>query len=154
MGTGVIKLIASGLYSGYGRPFPGTWGTIPAWLLAYFVIRGDQLVLGAATVGCIIVSVWASGAAEQIYGHDARTIVIDEWAGMLVTLILIPYSLTSYLLAFVAFRGFDVFKFWPAGASERLSGGWGVTADDIVAGVQANIAVHLLLLLAARLGWV
>ncbi len=151
MKTALVKIIATGLYSGYGRPFPGTWGTIPAWLLAYFLIGGNQALLAGTAVGVLVVSVWASGQAEQVFGHDARTIVIDEWAGMLIALILVPYSLTNYAIAFVAFRGFDVIKLPPARQAERLPGGWGVTMDDVVAGVQANLATHLVILGLSRM---
>ncbi|MFH1688234.1 MAG: phosphatidylglycerophosphatase A [bacterium] len=150
----IIKLIATGLYSGYGRPYPGTWGTIPAWLIAFFVFKGDQTVLAAAAVVCTLISVWAAGAAEKMFGHDARKIVIDEWAGMLVTLILVPHNLIAYGIAFFAFRGFDVFKFFPASQAESLPGGWGVTTDDIVAGIQANVAVHAVLYVLMIWGYV
>lgn len=97
-----------------------------------------------AAVICTIISIYVSGRAETIYGHDARKIVIDEWAGMLVTLILLPYSLTNYFIAFVAFRVFDILKITPARQAERLPTGWGVTGDDIVAGIQANLFTQLI----------
>ena len=154
MKTTLAKLIATGFYSGFGRPFPGTWGTIPAWLIAWFLIRGDQMILGAAAVVTFFVSIWSAGVAEKVYGHDARKIVIDEWAGMFVTLLFVPYSLLGYGIAFFAFRGFDVFKFWPAAQSERLPGGWGITMDDIAAAVQANVAVHIVLWGLTRFGYI
>jgi phosphatidylglycerophosphatase A len=78
-------------------------------------------------------------------GHDAKKIVIDEWAGMMISLIMIPYSLTNYILAFLAFRALDAVKFFPANVAERLPRGWGVTADDVVAGIQANLLTQLLI---------
>ncbi len=152
MKTALVKIIATGFYSGYGRPFPGTWGTIPAWLLAYFLVGGNQVLLTVIALGALVLSVWASGRAEQIYGHDARKIVIDEWAGMFIALILVPYSLTNYAVAFVAFRVFDVIKLPPAKQAERLRGGWGVTMDDVVAGVQANVATHLIIIGLSSIG--
>ena len=145
MKDSLVRLIATGLYSGYGWPYPGTWGTIPAWLIAYFVIAGNQWVLVPAVVVCFVVSVWSAGSAEKMFGHDARKIVIDEWTGMFVTLLFVPYSLTNYAIAFFAFRGFDVVKIPPAAQSEKLPGGWGITMDDIVAGVQANIVTRLII---------
>jgi phosphatidylglycerophosphatase A len=138
-----VRLIATGFYSGYIRPFPGTWGTIPAWLLAYFLIGGNSLILLAAGLVATLLSIWLSGAAERFYGHDARKIVIDEWAGMFVTLFLVDYSLIAYLIAFVAFRAFDVVKLPPAAQFEKLPGGWGVTMDDIAAAVYANVFTRL-----------
>ena len=148
----VTLLVATGLFSGYGRPYPGTWGTIPAWLIGYFLIRGDQIVLAAVILTCLPVSVWSAGAAEKLLGHDCRKIVIDEWVGMFITLVLVPYSPTSYVIAFAAFRGFDVIKIPPARQAEHLPGGWGVTADDVVAGAQACLATHLAIYVLGRLG--
>jgi phosphatidylglycerophosphatase A len=147
----LVKFLATGLYSGLMKPFPGTWGTIPAWLIAFFLLRGDLLGLTIATVICFFASVWLSGEAEKTYGHDARVIVIDEWLGMFVTLLFVPYSLVNYALAFVAFRAFDVFKIYPARQLEQLPGGWGITMDDLAAGVQANLFVQIMIYAYARL---
>jgi len=141
----ISTAIATGLYSGFMKPYPGTWGTIPAWLIAFFLIRGDQTILIAAVIVSTVLSVWAAGEAEHTLGHDARKIVIDEWAGMFVTLLFIPYSLPHYIIAFLAFRLFDVIKIFPARQAESLPGGWGVTADDLIGGFQANIAFQIAL---------
>ncbi|UCD65026.1 MAG: phosphatidylglycerophosphatase A [Candidatus Zixiibacteriota bacterium] len=146
----LITFVATGFCWGYLRPFPGTWGTIPAWLIAFFLIRGDLRILLAVTVVSFFISVWSSTAAEKTYGRDARMIVIDEWAGMFVTLLLVPFSLTNYAIAFFAFRFFDVVKLPPAAQSEKLRGGWGVTMDDIVAGVYANLATQIAIRVIAR----
>ena len=135
-----VKMIATGLYSGYLRPYAGTWGTIPAWLIAFFLIKGNLPILVAVCVVTLFISVWSAGAAEKLFGHDARKIVIDEWAGMFVTLLFVEHSLIAYGVAFFAFRGFDVVKIPPAAQFERLPGGWGVTMDDIAAGVYAGIS--------------
>lgn len=145
MRDNLAKLIATGLYSGYMKPYPGTWGTIPAWLIAYFLIAGNTPVLIIATILCFFVSVWAAGRGEVIFGHDARRIVIDEWCGMFFTLLFIPFSLGNYIIAFCAFRFFDVVKIPLAAQAEKLPGGWGVTTDDVVAGIQANIIIRLLI---------
>lgn len=145
-----IKLIASGLFSGYSPIVPGTTGTVPAWLLAYFLIGGNQIFLFITFVITFFVSVWSATLAEDIYGHDAKKIVMDEWAGMFLTLMFIPFSLTNYLIAFVAFRVFDVLKIPPASQAERLPKGWGVTMDDIVAGVQACFCTHFVIFLMGR----
>ncbi|HWR83832.1 MAG TPA: phosphatidylglycerophosphatase A [Candidatus Deferrimicrobium sp.] len=141
----LAKLIATGIYSGYSPLWPGTAGSIPAWLAATYVIRGHTPVLASVTAILFCVSVWSAGEAEKQFGHDSKKIVIDEWAGMCVSLLFIPFSLTNYVIAFATFRLFDVIKVFPAAQSEKLSGGWGVTMDDIVAGIQANIATQLVL---------
>jgi phosphatidylglycerophosphatase A len=81
---------------------------------------------------------WAAHQAERIIGRkDPGAIVIDEVAGM--TLSVLPLPLTPAVLAagFVLFRIFDIVKPFPANVSQRLSGGVGVMADDLVAGVYA-----------------
>jgi len=148
----LAKLIATGLYSGKMRPFPGTWGTIPAWLIAFFLIRGDQFVLAIVAGVTTVLSVWSSSEAEKVYGHDAKVIVIDEWAGMFFTLILVPYSLFNYVLAFLVWRAFDVVKIPPARQSEKLPGGWGITMDDVIGGIQACLAMHAFLWVQDRWG--
>jgi phosphatidylglycerophosphatase A len=145
--TAIIKLFASGLYSGYSRIVPGTTGTVPAWLIAYFALGDSRTAVISAAIVTVALSVYLSGRAEKIYGHDARKIVIDEWAGMFITLIMVPYSLRNYVIAFIAFRGFDAVKIPPARSAEKLPGGWGVTADDIVAGIQANLLTQLVIYL-------
>ena len=150
MRSTIIKLIATGLGSGYCRPFPGTWGSIPAWLIAFFLVRGNTPILLGVLAVCFVASVWAAGEAEKLFGHDARKIVIDEWAGMFITLAFMPHTWEHYIAAFVAFRFFDVVKIPPAAQSERLPGGWGVTMDDIVAGVQANLATQLVMIVLSR----
>jgi len=139
----IALIIATGCFSGYGRPFSGTWGTIPAWLISFYLIEGDQPLLMAAIAVTFLLSVWSAGEAEKIFGHDNGKIVIDEWAGMFVSLLFVPYSLLNYINAFFAFRFFDVVKIPPARQFERLPSGWGVTMDDIVAGIHANLATQL-----------
>jgi phosphatidylglycerophosphatase A len=138
-------IISTGIYTGYGKPFPGTWGTIPAWLIGYFLIGGDQLGLIIVTILTFFISVWSAGETEEYFGHDSKKIVIDEWAGMFITFLFIPYSLTNYLIAFVLFRAFDVIKIYPVKQLEKLPGGWGVTMDDVAAGIYANIVTQIII---------
>ena len=143
--SSLIKFFASGFYTSYSKIVPGTTGTVPAWLIAYFAVGDNIRIIIIGAVALTIISVWLASAAENVYGHDAKKIVIDEWAGMFITLILVPYSLLNYTIAFVAFRGFDAVKIWPANVAENLPRGWGVTADDVVAGIQANLFTHLII---------
>lgn len=135
----LIKFLASGLYSGYSPTFPGTTGTLPALALAWFWIGQDNSAMIITTILMTGLSVWLATEAEALFGHDAKKIVIDEWAGMFIALLFLPYNWKCYLLAFVAFRIFDVIKILGAAQAEKLPRGWGVTADDVVAGIQANL---------------
>ena len=139
----LVVAISTGLYTGLFPIVPGTIGTIPAWALGYFAFRENASMLAMATVVLTLISIWAAGAAEARFGHDSKKIVIDEWAGMFVTLLFTPPTLGWYCAAFAAFRFFDVLKLWPAAQAEQLPRGWGVTADDIVAGLQAGVTVSI-----------
>ena len=139
------RMLATGFWSGYFPITPGTFGSIPPWLIAYFLIHNNQLWLFAAAIAATIVSVWSAGEAEKELGHDARKIVIDEWAGMFITLLFVPYSLINYAIAFFVFRALDVVKIYPARRAEQLPAGWGITMDDVVAGVQSNLVTHLII---------
>ncbi len=145
-----VKFVATGLFSGYMRPYAGTWGTIPAWLIGWFLLRGDVVGLSVAAAVSFGLSVWSAGEAEKLFGHDARKIVMDEWTGMFITLLFIPPDIVWYGAAFFAFRLFDVVKIPPARQMENLPGGWGVTMDDVIAGIQANIALHIVIYLAPK----
>ncbi len=148
----LIKFFASGLCSGYSPFIPGTTGTIPAWILAYFWLGHNPTALWLAAGISIVASIALASLAEPLLGHDSKKIVIDEWAGMIISLLMVPFSLTNYIIAFVAFRGFDAVKIYPADRAENLPRGWGVTADDIVAGIQANILTQLVIFILAKAG--
>lgn len=155
----IIKFFATGCFSGYLKPFPGTWGTIPAWLIAWFFLRGEPSLLWGAAIITTVLSIAISSLAEPILGHDSRKIVIDEWAGMFIALLFIDRaplfvsesllmgdsSLQLYVAAFVSFRVFDVIKIWPARQLEKLPGGLGITLDDVAAGIQTVLFVQLVI---------
>jgi phosphatidylglycerophosphatase A len=134
------------------RPYSGTWGSIPAVLLAWAIQRtGNDLIFIASTLAVIAISVWAAGRAESLFGHDSGRIVIDEWAGVFVCYLGLPPQAWVMIPVFVFFRILDVWKPWPTRKLESLPGGVGVTADDLMAGVYANLAVRVALFVAALL---
>lgn len=90
------------------------------------------------------ISVWSATKGEEIFGKDGRQIVIDEVTGMAISLLFVPKETESYVIAFLLFRFFDVVKPPPARAAEELRGGWGVTLDDVIAGVYANVSLHMI----------
>jgi len=99
--------------------------------------------LVVATVLAIRIAGAADAALDE---HDSGRIVIDEVAGMLVALAGLPRSAWAIAIAFALFRFFDVVKLWPASwIDRRLGGGSGVVLDDVVSGIYANVAAHLVL---------
>ncbi len=93
-------------------------------------------------------SIWAAERAERVFGHDASRIVIDEFAGMLIAVLFLQKTLIIYAAAFVLFRILDILKPFPAGRAEALPGGLGIVADDLVAGIYANVLLRLMLMVA------
>ena len=131
-------------------PAPGTVGTLGAIPL-YLVVRptGPAGVALAAVV-ITAVGVWAADrVARRLRTKDPQIVCIDEVAGVLVTWIAAPPTITGLVAGVVLFRIFDQVKPWPARLAERrLPGGWGIVLDDVFAGLWGAVA----LLLGSRLG--
>ncbi len=142
----VSLAVATALGVGYVPFAPGTFGSL-AGLVVYAAVRA--IGIPAVELGAIVVvflaGAWAASAAETHFGHiDPGPVVIDEVLGMLVTLALIPVSLTGALVGFILFRVFDVIKPPPCNRLEALHGGWGVMSDDLMAALYAHVCVRLL----------
>ena len=134
---------------GYAPIAPGTAASAVTamilWLLAW-----PPLALTALLLVVLVVGTWASGVAEAALGtKDPGAIVVDEVAGMTISVLTVPLTPVVLVVGFVLFRIFDVVKPFPAGVSQRLGGGIGVMIDDVIAGLYALA----LLLVARRLGW-
>ncbi len=114
-----------------------------AFLLVPAFGVGTAIAAGVVTIA----GTWIADRAERTLGHDAHPIVIDEVAGMLLSLLWLPHTLQAAALAFLFFRVFDIVKPEPANAAQRLRGGFGIMADDLVAGVYANLATRAALAL-------
>lgn len=149
---------------GHMRPASGTWGSLPPVIIAYALIMlgigpGDPLAwvyfLALALI-CIIYSaacVLLGHEAEAKWGKDPSEVVADETAGQCLTLMFIPAGICNcpmttmgaVLGAFFLFRAFDILKPWPAGAMQKIAGGWGILLDDILAGIMGGIALLIIL---------
>lgn len=142
--------VATAFGVGYVPFAPGTFGSL-AGLVAFAAVRaaGMPAVEIAAIVLVYLVGAWSATAAEAHFGHiDPGPVVIDEVLGMLVTLALVPVSVTGAIVGFVLFRVFDVVKPPPCNQLEALPGGWGVMSDDFMAAVYAHVCVRVLAWLA------
>jgi len=151
--------LATGFGLGYLPIAPATWASFAVGAaLALFTLRGplDPVVLTAALGISVVLGVWSSGVAERTLGHDAKPIVIDEVAGMLLSVWLVPLGsrpVLTLFLAFAFFRVFDIWKPGPIRSIQRLPGGYGVVADDLLAGVATNLVLRLLVpLVSSGLG--
>ena len=118
------------------RPAPGTWGSLAALLPAAGMAMAGDWVLEIGVVVACIIGVKAADIYEAQSGKkDASEVVIDELAGQWIALLVIPFDWRWWLTAFLLFRLFDIAKPGPVKMAERLPGGIGVMADDVVAGV-------------------
>jgi phosphatidylglycerophosphatase A len=142
--------VATALGAGYAPIAPGTFGSAVG-LLLWLVLPSSTLVQGIAILALFAIGSWSGSVAERHFGRtDPGQVVVDEVAGMLVTLFLIPVGWAGAIGAFLLFRIADIVKPFPANRLERLPGGIGIMADDIMAGIYANVALRLTLALVHR----
>jgi phosphatidylglycerophosphatase A len=115
--------------------------------LVWFLVPEKIYFLLLLTIVVFIISLWSASQAEKIYGEDGKEIVIDEATGMLISLLFLPKRAWVYFFSFLIFRFFDIIKPPPAKSMEKLKSGWGVTLDDVVAGIYANLVLQLFILI-------
>jgi len=139
-------LIATSLGSGFSPLAPGTMGTLTAMPLAWALAKLPWLVFPVATLLVTAIGTWAAERFQQANDtDDDQRIVVDEVAGYLVTLLLVPKSGAALLLAFFLFRLFDIWKPFPIRLIDRkVDGGWGVMADDLATGIYGALALFAL----------
>lgn len=111
-----------------------------------FLAPGPLVWVGLLfTVLLFVAGVAAGNWAEGYFGRkDDSHVVIDEVVGLLVCALFLPYSWKTALLAFFVSRAVDVVKPPPAHASQKLPGGWGIMADDVLASLYGLAALHAL----------
>lgn len=124
---------------------PGTWASLAAlpagWLLARY--GGDGALLCAIMI-VFGVGIWSGDRYARDRGvADPSVVVIDEVAGQWIALLGVPVHLGAYIAAFVLFRFFDIVKPWPVRWIDRhVKGGFGIMADDAVAGLFALMVLQ------------
>ncbi len=142
----LLEFIATGFYSGKLPKMPGTWGSILAALLAYLFWPASplaQLLIIALTFALSVIS--SDYLSKELNDKDPDQVVIDEILGIEITFFLLnPHgNLKLTLLGLIIFRIVDIMKPFPIRLFERLPGGWGITVDDAVAGVIANLLLRI-----------
>jgi phosphatidylglycerophosphatase A len=130
-------LIATAFGAGYSPIAPGTAGSAVTVLILWLV-PFSRIGLVLFLVAVVVIGTWAADVAERrLGGKDPGAIVIDEVAGMTLSVVAFPLTPGVLLAGFVLFRVFDVVKPPPARESQRFSGGVGVMIDDVIAGFYA-----------------
>ena len=123
---------------------PGTIASLVFVLLIYYLKLSESFVI-LFLVASTIVGIWVSSYLEEKWGEDPKSVVIDEVVGVGTAVIFHKFTLPILLTGFVFFRFFDIAKPWPIKYFENLPSGIGIMADDIVAGILANILLTFLL---------
>ena len=140
----VAVLIATVGGLGYAPIAPGTFGSAAGIVIYWFTRHWPSTWQLALIAAISIIGIWAGTRAAEHFGkEDPGAVVVDEVAGQLVTLAFTGAGLSAAVLAFFVFRALDIVKPYPANRFERLHGGLGIMADDLMAGVYGCVIVHL-----------
>ena len=131
--------------AGFGKPGPGTWGSVAATLLWFLAASLAHLsavqiavVSGVGALVALAIGIPAGTIVARESGReDPGHVVLDEVCGQWIALAATPADWTHALLALLLFRAFDIIKPWPARQLESLHGGTGIMLDDVAAGVYA-----------------
>ena len=146
--TALAVFVCTFGYVGYVPFASGTAGSA-AGLVVFLLIRASGVpYLEPAVIAILMVAgIWSGTVAERYFGRsDPSQGVIDEVAGMLITLFALPMSALGLAAAFVLFRLLDIIKLYPSARFERLPGGFGMMADDAMAAVYGNVVLRLLII--------
>ncbi|PSK95013.1 phosphatidylglycerophosphatase A family protein [Taibaiella chishuiensis] len=147
------KTIASIFGIGYIRKGGGTVAAAFAVLVWWLLFRNGT---AAAWPVLLTIAVTALGVAvgnqvERDWGKDSYRVVIDEVAGMFISVLFVPLDWKWLLTGFVLFRFFDIAKPLYIRKMEAWKGGWGVMMDDVLAGIYANIILQVIIVLYTQL---
>ncbi len=145
----IAKIFASGFGTGYSPIAPGTAGSLLASIALYFLyfsgIVPNLISLIIVLILTTFIGVWSADYLEKEWGKDPSKVVIDEIAGILISLLFLPINPTTIIASFVLFRIYDIWKPLGIRKLEDLKGGLGVMADDLLAGIYANLTLQALL---------
>jgi phosphatidylglycerophosphatase A len=131
-GTLAAALVYLGLPAGWLNSFPGVLYSIAAIILLFFA------------------GVYITGKAEHKLGHDAGSIILDEFVAYFICVLLLPKSYLMAIYTFAVFRVFDIAKPQPIRLSQKLKGGWGVMTDDVIAAVLTNLFMQVMIRIYPR----
>lgn len=133
-------------YIGKGAGTVAAAVTCAIWWLLQTEYSNPYLWPFLSTIFILLIGVISGDEVETVWGKDHQRVVIDEVAGMGIALLLIPLKWEYYIMAFIFFRFFDIVKPLYIRRFEALPGGWGVMADDVLAGIYANLVLQFIVL--------
>jgi phosphatidylglycerophosphatase A len=143
-----VIFFSTGGYIGKLPFAPGTFGSVVGLVICFLLSRISVSLSALLTVVLILSAIWLSEHAERIIGEkDPGCIVIDESAGMVVTLMGLPFNAVTAIAGFILFRLLDIVNPPPVRTiQDGLSGGAGVVMDDVAAGIIGNLLIRCLCL--------
>jgi phosphatidylglycerophosphatase A len=148
----VCRIVGTVFYAGFFPIAPATFATL-LFVAAYLWVPGGEVLAHPAVfLATLLVSVPVSTRVEKQYGTDAGCIVIDEIVGIQIALALAAPSTAGVWAAFFLFRLYDIVKPFPAGRSQNLPRGYGVVADDFIAGIYTRLTLIVLSLVFPGIG--
>ncbi|MEJ2730334.1 MAG: phosphatidylglycerophosphatase A [Deltaproteobacteria bacterium] len=140
-----VLFVATGFFIGTVPFAPGTFGSLVGLPVCFLLSRLSLLKSVICILVFILFAIGIASAAEKIIKQrDPGQIVIDEIAGLMVTLLGLPFNLKTALAGFIIFRVFDILKPFPIRMLERrVRGGSGIVLDDLLAGIYGNLIIRL-----------
>ena len=145
----ILFIIATFFYVGYLPLAPGTWASLVTTALVYFIRpywQAPVYIQLAIILAVFLLGIPAASHAEKHFDkEDPRYCVIDEVAGQMISLLLIPHTIGLYAAGFVIFRIFDIIKPFPIKHLEKAPQGIGIMIDDVAAGLYSLGLLHLLI---------
>jgi phosphatidylglycerophosphatase A len=140
---------ASAFHIGFIPGAPGTYASIATTLVFFAIFYFSGRILPGLHLAAVciisILGIFASAAVSRSTGNkDPQFVVIDEVAGQLLTFLFLSVNPFNLILGTILFRAFDIWKPFPIRKLESLGGGVGIMADDLLAGVYANVILQLI----------
>jgi phosphatidylglycerophosphatase A len=145
----IAKIVSTVFGIGYIKKGGGTVAALAVVILFLLIAKRPPGNLALATIWLLVffAGVWSAQMVERIWGPDPSRVVIDEIFGMGLSLFLLPLTWRYILAAFILFRFFDIRKPLLIRRAEKLPGGWGVMADDLLAGLYSNLLLQLVVII-------
>jgi len=141
----IEKLLGSGFYTGYIPFASGTFGSI-AGLIIYLIPGFENPTIMLIMISIFtVIGVNIGTKFEKVYGKDPHQCTIDEIVGMWISLLFVPKKLWFIVIAFILWRFLDIIKPFPAKLVEKINGGIGIVADDIIAALYTLVLVQIII---------
>lgn len=143
----INNIFLFGFYSGKAKFAPGTFGTVVGCIIGFFISYNFEPFFNIILSLIIFLISWPAIYNYQLQNniHDDKKIVIDEIIGVLIPLAFIPANIILYIIVFILFRFFDIYKLFPASYYDSKNTAISVIMDDVVAGIQTVIILSIVI---------